>query len=94
MYSSPRLQYFQQNRRPFYIFFTWKRWEGIAHTSLSLFDEANLWFFPLKMLIANPIGVVQYLVGSPVGSCRFLGDLVGLQDNLLFSPYLPHGRMD
>ena len=35
---------------------------------------------PLKLLIANPVGVVL--------------DHVGLQDNDLFCPYLPNGRLD
>ena len=38
---------------------------------------------PLKLFTTNPVGVVMYLVGN----------LVGLQDNDLFCPYLPNGKV-
>ena len=40
-----------------------KMWGNVEPTSLTLLDEANLYFSLLKLLTANPIGVVLYPVG-------------------------------
>ena len=56
-----------------------KMWGNVEPTSLTLLDQANLYFSLLKLLTANPVGVVLYPVGSPIGSCRFSENPVGLQ---------------
>ena len=72
--------HFQQPRRVFMFLSLRKMWGNVEPTSLTLLDEANICFSLLKLLTANPVGVVLYPV-------RF-------QNNDLFWPYLPNSGMD
>lgn len=65
MYTIPLCcNHFQQTRRVFMFLSLGKMWGNVEPASLTLLDEANLCFSLLKLLTANPIGVVLYPVGS------------------------------